>query len=123
MQPLNISSNSPNLLRISTVQLLYTVKEKGIKPDRKPYFPEVKEIHTEISSLILSRLCSETSTKLFVHEFGFRTIQIGGRQYSKQQAVIPVKQHLKHRGNVEPRCIIDKYISLLYHLTRMLIGS
>ncbi len=30
-------SNSLNLLRISTVQLLYTVKEKGEKPDGKPY--------------------------------------------------------------------------------------
>jgi hypothetical protein len=24
-------------LTVSTVQLLYTVKEKGVKPDRKPY--------------------------------------------------------------------------------------
>jgi hypothetical protein len=31
-----ISSNSHNLLCISTVQLLYTIKEKGGKPDRKP---------------------------------------------------------------------------------------
>jgi hypothetical protein len=27
------------LERVSTVQLLYTVKEKGGKPDRKPYPP------------------------------------------------------------------------------------
>jgi len=33
----SISSNSRNLLRISTVRLLYTVKEEGGKPDRKPY--------------------------------------------------------------------------------------
>jgi hypothetical protein len=26
-----------HLLRLHTVQLLYTVKEKGGKPDRKPY--------------------------------------------------------------------------------------
>jgi hypothetical protein len=32
-----ISSNSCNLLHISTVQLLHTVKEKGENPDRKPY--------------------------------------------------------------------------------------
>ncbi len=34
-----ISSNSRNFLHISTVQLLYTVKEKGGKPDRKPFLP------------------------------------------------------------------------------------
>ncbi len=38
-------------LCISTVQLLYTVKEKGGKPDRKPFpFPMVWEIQTEIKS-------------------------------------------------------------------------
>ncbi len=36
----------------STVHLLYMVKEKGGKPDRKPYrLPMVLEIHTETSSL------------------------------------------------------------------------
>jgi hypothetical protein len=34
---ISISSNSRNLLQF--VQLLYTVKEKGRKPDRKPYPP------------------------------------------------------------------------------------
>jgi hypothetical protein len=34
---ISISSNSRNLLHISTVQLLYTVNEKGGKPDRKQY--------------------------------------------------------------------------------------
>jgi len=34
---LNISSNSHNFLRIPTVQLLYTVKKKWGKPDRKAY--------------------------------------------------------------------------------------
>jgi len=33
----NFAENSRNLLCISTVQLLYTVKEKGGNPDRKPY--------------------------------------------------------------------------------------
>jgi hypothetical protein len=33
---ISISSNSRNLFTISTVQLLYTVKEKVGKPDRKP---------------------------------------------------------------------------------------
>jgi len=34
---ISISSNSCNLLPISTVHLLCTVKEKGGKPDRKTY--------------------------------------------------------------------------------------
>ncbi len=39
-------------LAVSRVQLLFTVKEKGRKPDRKPYpFHMVYEIHTETSSL------------------------------------------------------------------------
>ncbi len=33
----SLASDSHNLLHISAVQLLYTVKEKGEKPDRKPY--------------------------------------------------------------------------------------
>jgi hypothetical protein len=36
---ISISSHSHNLLRISTVQFLRTVKEKGVKPDRKPRNP------------------------------------------------------------------------------------
>jgi hypothetical protein len=49
-----IPSNSRNLLHISTVQTLCTLKEKGGKPGRKSIntpFPIVKEIHTETSSL------------------------------------------------------------------------
>ncbi len=34
---ISISSNSLNLLTVATVQLLYTVRGKGGKPDRKPY--------------------------------------------------------------------------------------
>ncbi len=34
---ISITSNSCNLLHISTVKLLNTEKEKGGKPDRKPY--------------------------------------------------------------------------------------
>jgi hypothetical protein len=59
---ISISSNSHNLLKF----LLYTVKEKGGKPNRKPYIPP-----TEASSLKILKLCPETSTKLYVHEFGF----------------------------------------------------
>ncbi len=44
---------------------VYTAKEKGGKPDRNhtPY--------RNLQVLELSRLCSETSRKLYVHEFGF----------------------------------------------------
>ncbi len=53
-------------LTVSTFQLLYTVKEEGEIPDRKPYpLPY---------ALINPRLCPETSTKVYVHEFGFSTV-------------------------------------------------
>jgi hypothetical protein len=47
-----ISSNSRNLLHISTVQLLFTVKEKGgnLKENHTP-FSMVSEIYRETSSL------------------------------------------------------------------------
>jgi hypothetical protein len=49
-----------------SVQLLYTVKETTISPSlwfkKSIHKPQVWE---------LSRLCPETSTKLYVHEFGF----------------------------------------------------
>ncbi len=49
---ISISLNSRNHLRFSTVQILYTLKEKGGKPDIIPYpSPLVYEIHTETSSL------------------------------------------------------------------------
>ncbi len=43
-------------LTVSKVYLMNTVKEKERKPDRNPF----------------SRLYPETSTKLYVHEYGFR---------------------------------------------------
>ncbi len=61
-------------LTVSTVQLLYTVKEKGGKPNQKPYpFPMAWKSIQKLSSLWL-----ETSTKLYVHEFG-----ICGKRNSK----------------------------------------
>jgi hypothetical protein len=56
---------------VSTVPLLYTVKKKAGKPDRKPC-PLLYElrIHRETS-----RLCPETLTKLYVHEIGFYTFR------------------------------------------------
>jgi hypothetical protein len=61
-------------LTVSTVQLLYTVKEKGGKPDRTPY-PIPNGLRNQYRNLKseceLSRLCPETSTKLYVQEFGF----------------------------------------------------
>jgi hypothetical protein len=54
--------------------LLYTVKEKGGKIDRKslplPY--GLRNPHRNLKPQQLSRLCPETSKKLYVHEFGFR---------------------------------------------------
>ncbi len=60
-------------LMISRIQLLYTVKESGGKPDRKPYPPSLwlKKSIQKPHVWELSWLCPETSTKLYVHEFGF----------------------------------------------------
>jgi hypothetical protein len=55
---------------VSTVQLLYTVKEKNLTENRTP-FPVVYEIHTETSCLRTLKIMPRTSTKLYVHEFGF----------------------------------------------------
>jgi hypothetical protein len=51
---------------------LYTVKEKGGKPDGKPY-PLPYGLRNPYRNL-KSENCqlSETSTKLYFHEFGFR---------------------------------------------------
>jgi hypothetical protein len=47
-----------------TQPLTVATKEKGGKPDKKPYpLPYGLRIHTE-------RLCPETSMKLYVHQFG-----------------------------------------------------
>ncbi len=62
------SSNSSNLLRISTNQLLYTVKEKGGKPDRKSIPPSLR-FKKSLQVWELWKLHPETSTKLYVHEF------------------------------------------------------
>jgi hypothetical protein len=53
--------------------LLYTVKEKGGKSDRKPHpLPYgLRNPFTNLKSGELSRLCPETSKKLYAHEFGF----------------------------------------------------
>jgi hypothetical protein len=54
--------------------LLYTVKEKEGKPDRKPHpLPyglrnPYRNLKSENS---VSRLCPDTSKKLYVHVFGF----------------------------------------------------
>ncbi len=56
-----VSSKSSNLVHISTIQLLYTVKEKGGKPYRKPY-PLPYGLRNPYRNLNweLSRLCPET---------------------------------------------------------------
>ncbi len=55
--------------------LLYTVKEKRGKPDRKPHPPSLwfKKSIQKSQVWELSSLCPETSRKLYVHESGFRT--------------------------------------------------
>jgi hypothetical protein len=60
-------------LLVSTVQRLYTVKEKGRKPDRKTYpLPNVlRNLCRNPKSENSSRLCPEISTKLYVRGFGF----------------------------------------------------
>jgi hypothetical protein len=62
-------------LTVSTVKFLYTVKEKEGTPDRKPYpFPYGLTKSTQKpQGWELSSSCIETSTKLYVHEFGFWT--------------------------------------------------
>ncbi len=71
---LGISSHSHNLLHISTVKLLYTVKEKGGKSDRKLYLlPYSLRKPDKDQVWELSKLCPETSMKLYVHEYGFWT--------------------------------------------------
>ncbi len=56
--------------------LMYTVKEKGGKPERTqlplPY--GLRNPYRNLKSGELSRLCPETSKKLYVHEFGFRLL-------------------------------------------------
>ncbi len=58
-------------------QLLYTVKEKGGKPDRKPYplsygfRNPYRNLKSENSQDYAQK---PTSTKLYVHEFGFTCI-------------------------------------------------
>jgi hypothetical protein len=54
-------------LTVSRVYLLYiyTVKEKGGKPNRKPHpFPMVQEIHTETSSLRTLKIMPRNFTKI-----------------------------------------------------------
>jgi hypothetical protein len=50
-------------LTVSTVQLLYTVKDKGGKPDRKPY-SMVEEIHTETLSLRTVKIMPRNPNKI-----------------------------------------------------------
>jgi hypothetical protein len=54
--------------------LLYTVKKEGGKPDRNPHplpYGLRNPIQNPQVSGELSRLCPETSKKLYVQEFGF----------------------------------------------------
>ncbi len=61
-------------LKVSTVPLPYTLKEKERSPDKKPYplAPSLwfKKSTKKPQVWELSRLCPEISMKLSVHEFG-----------------------------------------------------
>jgi hypothetical protein len=59
--------------------LLYTVKDKGGKPDRKPHPLSygLKNPNRNVKSGELSRVFPETSKKLYVHEFSFRALCYG----------------------------------------------
>jgi hypothetical protein len=60
-------------LIVSTVQLLYAVKEKGGKPDRKPYpLPYgLRNPYRNLKYENSKKLCPETLTKWHVQEFSF----------------------------------------------------
>ncbi len=72
-----ISSNSRNLLHFTTVQLLSQCHCKGER--RKTWWKTIplslwfKKSLQKPQFWELSRLCQETSTKLYVHELGFWT--------------------------------------------------
>ncbi len=73
---LHSSSNSCKLLRNSTLKLLYTVKEKGGKPDTKRSIPlpyGLRNPYRNLKSENSQDYAPETSKKLYVHEFAFRT--------------------------------------------------
>jgi len=83
-----ISSQSRNLLRISTVQLLYNVKEKGEKPDKKKPWPYPRCFINPFRNF--SRLCPETSTTLSVHELGFGVHQVYKRKECASNVLNPI---------------------------------
>jgi hypothetical protein len=71
---LEISISSNHASSYLFLQILYTIKEKGGKPDRNlfPFYLWFKKSSQKPQVWELSRLvCPETSTKLYVHEFGF----------------------------------------------------
>ncbi len=99
-----ISSNSHNLLQ----WLQYTGKEKGGKPDRtippSLWFKKSTQKHQVWE---LSRLCLETSTKLYVHEFGFWCGLPCWTIYEKlEEAFSPMKEY-----TVRVYFIVTSYIS------------
>jgi hypothetical protein len=70
-------------LTVSTVQLLYNVKAKGGKPDRKPYLM-VEEIYTETLSL--------------------RTVKIMPRNLNKIVHFVQCTKCSRERGRLQPLC-------------------
>jgi hypothetical protein len=69
-------------LPVSTVQLLYTVKEKGGKPDRKPHpLPYGLKSHTETSSLRTLMIMPRNLDEI-VRSWIRRLLYISARMYT-----------------------------------------
>jgi hypothetical protein len=68
-------------LTVSTVQLLYTVKEKEGKPDRKPKHPSLwfKNPYRNLNFENSQDHAQKPQTKLYIHKFGFWSL--GWRTY------------------------------------------
>jgi hypothetical protein len=69
----SISSNSRNLLPFSTVKLLFTVKKKGGKADRKPHLlPHgLRNLYSNLKSENFQDYAQKPQLNCTVHEFCF----------------------------------------------------
>jgi hypothetical protein len=91
-------------LTVSKVYLLYAVKEKGGNPNRKPYH-FLYGLRNPFSRLYL-----ETSTKLYIHEFGFRVNIKKHLRLSTSNSKL-LSQELLSRGTYHAMCGLDMRIN------------
>ncbi len=76
---ISISSNSRNLLQFLQFSYCTLQRKKGGKPDRKPYpLPYVLNPYRNIHSENSQDYALETSTKLYIHEFGLCIVCLYG---------------------------------------------